>query len=110
MDCEADPRENARTNYTVLLWSWRKHWQSAQRSDILVPTKKGVPEQIPSLIEEMYNGATTRVRTECGASAEFAVSGVTPGVSTEPFPVCGSARCVKRKCQERKITGATVCR
>ena len=35
-------------------------------------------------------------------------SGLTPGVSTEPFPVCGSARCVRRKCQEIIITGATV--
>ena len=35
-------------------------------------------------------------------------SWLTPGVSTGPFPVCGSARCVRRKCQEIIITGATV--
>ena len=60
----------------------------------------------------MYNGTPTRVRTECGVSTEFPCShsGFTPGVCIEPFPVCGSARCVKRKCQERIIMGATVCR
>ena len=32
------------------------------------------------------------------------------GVSTEPFPVCGNGGYVKRKCQERRIIGATACR
>ena len=50
-----------------------------------MPKEEISPEQIVSLVEEMYNGATTRVRTECGVSAELPVSGVTLGVSTEPF-------------------------
>ena len=75
-----------------------------------VPKEERVSEQIVNLVEEMCNGATTRVRTECGVSTEFPVSGVSLRVSTEPFAVCGGARCVMRKCQERRIIGATVCR
>ena len=43
------------------------------------------------LVEEMYNGRVS-------SHSEF-----TPGVSTEPIPVCGSARRVKRKYQVRRI-------
>ena len=68
---------------------------------MLVPKEEMSPEQIMNFVD----GATTRVRTEYHVSAEFAVSVVTPGVSTEPFPVGGNARC-----QERRIMGATVCR
>ena len=42
--------------------------------DILLPNEEVVPEQIVKLVEEMCNGATTRVRTECRVSAEFPVT------------------------------------
>ena len=32
--------------------------------------KEGVHKQIARLVEEMYNGATSRVKTDCGVSAE----------------------------------------
>ena len=41
---------------------------------MLVPKEERVSEQIVKLVEEMCNGATTRVRTECGVSAEFIVT------------------------------------
>ena len=48
--------------------------------------KKGVPEPIVRLVEEMYNGATTRVRTECGVSAEFPVTvGLHQGSALDTF-------------------------
>ena len=40
-----------------------------------MPVRKGVPGPIGRFVEEMYNGATTRVRTECGRSAGFPVTG-----------------------------------
>ena len=47
-----------------------------------------------NLVEEMYNGSTTGVRTGCGVSAEFPMTvGLHhAGVSTEPFSGCGSGR------------------
>ena len=38
-----------------------------------MPNDETVPEQIMKSVEEMYTGATTRVRTECGVSVEFPV-------------------------------------
>ena len=57
----------------------------------MVPTlagirKKGVPEQIVNLVEEMYNGSTTGVRTGCGVSAESPVTvGRHHGSARSPF-------------------------
>ena len=49
--------------------------------------KKGAAKEIVKLVE-MYNGATTRVRTECGVSAEFPVTvGLHQGSALSPF-VC----------------------
>ena len=51
-----------------------------------MPKEESVPEQLMKLVEEMYNGATARVRTECGVLAEFPVTvGLHQGSALIPF-------------------------
>ena len=40
----------------------------------MVTNEERITEQIVKLVEEMCNGATTRVRSECGVTAEFIVT------------------------------------
>ena len=40
----------------------------------MVTNEERITEQIVKLVEEMCNEATTRVRSECGVTAEFIVT------------------------------------
>ena len=61
--------------------------------------------EIVKLDKEMCNGATTRVRTERGVSAEFPVTvALHTGSALSPFLFV-----VVLKCQERLIMRATAC-
>ena len=83
------------TSYTVLSWTWRKH---VQRSNILQPSSWGFWTNCEVRTQRRNNQSENRI---CCADRVPSHSGFTPGVSTEPFLVCG-------KFQEVSIMGATV--
>lgn len=51
--------------------------------------KSGVPEGYIKVIEDMYDGCETIVRSAVGATEGFGGrSGTAPGICPEPIPVC----------------------